>query len=80
MVGDHLQVDDVFSGARERLGQHQHGTGIAGTLQENESINGHETLSIRVELQWSSDLYILWSGTFVNIYMLHSYNNYPRPK
>lgn len=39
MLGDHLQVHDVLSGARERLGEHQHGARIAGTLQENEPIN-----------------------------------------
>lgn len=35
MVSDHLQVHDVLPGARQRLGEHQHGAHIAGTLQEN---------------------------------------------
>lgn len=35
MVSDHLQVHDVFLGAWQRLGEHQHGIYIAGTLQEN---------------------------------------------
>lgn len=33
MVSDHLQVHNILPGARQRLGQHQHGTHVAGTLQ-----------------------------------------------
>lgn len=62
MLGDHLQVHDVLSGARERLCEHQHGARIAGTLQENEPINKNWIdsqlhLSIPAETQWNSDLY-----------------------
>lgn len=34
VVGDHLQVHHVFSGASQRLGEHQHGANIARTLQK----------------------------------------------
>lgn len=34
MVSDHLQVHDVLPGACQWLGEHQHGTHIAGTPKE----------------------------------------------
>lgn len=37
VMSDHLQVHDVFPGAGERLGEHQHGANVAGTLQEKKN-------------------------------------------
>lgn len=33
-LGDHLQIHNVFSGSRQRLGHDQHGAHVTGTLKQ----------------------------------------------